>query len=126
MSSIINNNVSIQQINSLLPQYSSQASYAEVTASPATLSDDVVFVFCNLASALTLTLPTPTYGKNLFIVNKGSNALSTVSSATSIYVDIEGGAAQAGILPGSAAGGWAHLVGNGTNWVAVSKNKLLP
>jgi hypothetical protein len=122
---IIPEDLNTSQYNSLVlsNRHTSQTSFSNVLT-PYTVLNSDLFVFCS--GATILTLPSPAIpNRNLVIVSRTANA---VSSSLLNIIDIEvnpvGGTAQAGIL--SSAGGWSHLVSNGTYWVSIAKSNLLP
>jgi len=101
----------ISWINNAVP-----SGYAEYTTS-STVPNDVSFVVSNRGATNTLTLPTATSGKMLMI--KTIQAFTVVSASSNVIPQI-GGAAGTAIL-GATDGQCAILVGNGTNWVIMSR-----
>lgn len=77
------------------------------------------WVILNNASAVTVTLPAANanLGRELYLKSIGAGV---VSSASSNVVPINSATAGTALL--SAAGKWAHLVSDGTNWVTFSSN----
>lgn len=71
------------------------------------------------AAGCTVTLPTASLfpGRILMMSNTAAGA---VVSASSNVIPQAGGAAAAAILPANAAGVWAELQSNGTNWVIMA------
>ena len=128
--SVNNDDVNTNAISNLLIN-SGQGNYSDVTSNSYAVLSDQQYVFCNLVSAGTVTLSLPSasvnYGKDLFIVSRNVN--TSVSSSVANVIDIENDNASTpvtGILSGTGAPAWVHLVSNGLNWIAVSKNKLAP
>jgi len=76
------------------------------------------YIIMNGSGSLALTLPSPARNVGRSIMVK-TVAAFTVTSASSNVVPKAGGAAGTAILAG-AAGNWAELVSDGTNWVVMS------
>jgi|LakMenE18May11ns_1017448.scaffolds.fasta_scaffold9722504_2 hypothetical protein len=126
--SIVNDDLLASGMNSLVipNRYSNQNSYANVAATYTVLPNEK-FIFCNVATTLTLPSAALNQGRNLIIVQR---AAFLVSSASSNFIDIENNpnaatpTTQTGLI--SAAGSWVHIVSNGAFWVAVSKSVVAP
>lgn len=111
----------------LASKRSAQVSFADITDATFTVTDQLV-VFVNRGDGCALTLPAPTVGRNLFVVNRVAGA-GTVTVPAGVYIDIEadanGSTTQTGLLPAT-SGSWVHLLGNGSYWVAVAKPVVAP
>ena len=92
--------------------------YVTETAASRTVLDTDHHVTANSAGTLTLTLGTATLGRELWVRTVTAN---TVVSASADVVPLAGGAPGTAILA-AAAGQWAKLVGDGTNWQIVAGN----
>ena len=134
MSLAIDKNNKVSSVNARaiisLPRNSSQGSYAEITGSSYTVTDELV-LFINgsgVPATFTLTLPSASanYGRNLFVVQRGSTkAIDASPQIIDVDQNPNGGTAQTALL-GVTPGHWAHLVSNGSYWVAVSKAVAAP
>jgi hypothetical protein len=78
------------------------------------------WLLCNGAASITVTLPAPASFTGREIMIK-TIAAQTVVSASANVAPLIGGAASTAILS-AAAGKWATLVSNGTNWVIMQSN----
>jgi hypothetical protein len=83
-----------------------------ITAATYTVLATDYQLVANFAGTVTLTLGTPTYGRELWVKTITNN---TVVSASSNVVPAAGGAAGTAILPNT-AGKWARLMWDGSNW----------
>jgi hypothetical protein len=72
----------------------------------------------NFAGTATLTLGTPTNGRELWLRTIQADA---VVSATANVIPLAGGAAGTAILAAT-AGKWCRLVGDGSNWQITAAN----
>lgn len=121
-SSIVNDDLVLPSLlNSLFPKNSTQVSYDALTAATATVPSDSLVVFCAPTAAQTLTLPSASSqsGRDLIVVNRVSQV---ITSASSNVVNIQDAATAGTALLPSGAGKWVHLLSNGVYWVAISKN----
>jgi hypothetical protein len=84
------------------------------TASFSITTNDTSFI-TNSASTITVTLPTPTAGKTITIMNKNTGTVVSASSNVYPRTTLTLGTA---ILAGT-AGAWVDLVADGTNWYIV-------
>ena len=74
---------------------------------------------CSAASAIVVTLPSPSDITGRVLEFKTTTAFA-VTSATSNVVPITGGAATTAILPAT-AGAWVTLKSDGTSWIIMRK-----
>jgi hypothetical protein len=98
--------------------YAAKAPVTNATTTYTQLATDNSIIF-NSASAVTVTLLTPSTVPGQILYVK-STAAGVVSSSASNVVALGGGAAQAQIL--SAAGKFAMLQSDGTNWIVMMAN----
>ena len=127
-----NNKVSFTNAKNLIlfskNKYSSQTSYDIIGNTSYTVGNNDLVLFISGSNVFTLTLPdaTTNYGRNLFVVQRSNtNKISTSPNYIDVDQDANGSTTQADLLPGT-IGNWAHLVSNGSKWVAISKNSALP
>jgi hypothetical protein len=98
--------------------YTAKAPVTNATTTYTQLATDNSIIF-NSASAVTVTLLTPSTVPGQILYVK-STAAGVVSSSASNVVALGGGAAQAQIL--SASGKFAMLQSDGTNWIVMMAN----
>ena len=89
-----------------------------VTAATYTATGTDNFINFNITANNTLTLPTATAGRMLWLRNTAAFA---VNSATANVLPMGSTTAGTAILAAT-AGKWALLVGNGTNWTTMAAN----
>jgi hypothetical protein len=89
-----------------------------VTAATYTVTGTDNFINFNITANNTLTLPTATAGRILWLRNTAAFA---VNSVTSNVLPMGSTTAGTAILAAT-AGKWALLVGNGTNWTTMAAN----
>jgi len=90
------------------------ASPTTQTGASYTVAANDTYIIANVAGTQTLTLPAASSFTGRRLVVKTITA-NTVVSASSNVIPRAGGAAGTAILA-AAAGNWAELVSNGTNW----------